>query len=40
MVVQNENFCQNVVKNNKKRMQPEITDFFPKNTSIKNDLGP
>jgi len=26
----NENFGQNVVKNNKKRRQPEITDFFAK----------
>ena len=35
----NENVCENVVKNNnKKRKQPEITDFFAKNTSFKNDL--
>ena len=26
----NENSCQNVIKNSKKRKQPEITDFFAK----------
>ena len=36
----NDIFCQNVVKNNKKRKQPEITDFYAKNTSIKNASMP
>ena len=30
VVTPNENFSQNVVKNTKKRKQPEITDFFDK----------
>ena len=32
----NENCGQNQAPNNKKRKQKEITDFFAKNTSIKN----
>ena len=36
----NENFGQNQAPKNNKRKQKEITDFFAKNTSVKNKFMP